>query len=800
MDHLPYPANVDVPPLGIPYICGGILACNQDGSERLTQVPSFAGFSKDCKAATMYWEECDPEHVAGEAQALIYFGLLSDILGDLFVLEDFVRLSGQSNELVVTLSTFEGKFRSAIKGVPLDTLKKLASSAVHHAGLIRGRSNLASRVALSIDILAWSVMVIADPQGNFDPGSWREANAGLLEDRLLEAGWCPYWIKIFSDTHSTPLIHYLTGMQVEAHSGRKPCSTFECNGHNVDMEEGKYVSKHTDSACQCNFKGPDTKAMEPIIRRGGVPLVKLSKTPQGDIELGVVELEYGKPFIAISHVWAGGLGNPLANTIPSCQLKFIYGAAKKCRTKEYGKGLFRLSHEADDTWKQTKYWKAIERIFGKDENYSQRPLEWYLDMMDRMALWGANEDSNDLYIWFDTFCIPIEKKATERRTPEEVAIAEDKSKLKMLAINKMAFVYATAMHVLVIEHTVRNISYHQTGDLELATLLLTSAWMSRCWTFQEACLARQFSFVLNDELIDPRRWNSNTPTDRCGSMFERVLKDQCLGYVDAMPDIMNQSVETRIEDRLGTLVAVWNALSSRSTTKREDLHGLLAIMLNMSALEILSMGQDRRMPAIMRAQEKLPLSMLFFAYPETAPLTQGCEWLPGYPSGTLSEHFGYMTWSGGGEGLHFVPSDTQSILLLIELDVAPQRSHFLVKIPESNSIVVQVEFMPPKGIVLSKYQAESLCILLHGYHSPHSEAFKGVGACFVLNSGKALEQQQLRLMFICPIAYSFWKPDSEVSQASCALVAKLSGATNIAVEQVEQVESGALCLLKSGQK
>jgi hypothetical protein len=794
MDHLPYPANAEFPPLEIPYICGDILTYDQDGSEHFTQVPSFMGFSKDSKAAPRHWEECDSEHVAGEAQALIYFGLLRDTLGHLFVLEDFVRLSSLSNERVITLATFEEKFRSSSKAIPVDTIKKLASRAVYHARMIRGRSDLANMIALSIDILAWSMVAVADALYNFDPGSWREVNNGHLKDRLLAAGWCPYWSQIFSDTHSTPLIHYLTGMQVEAHSGPDPCSASECNGHSVDMEEGKYVSQHKDSGCRCAFKGPDTKDIESIIRRGGVPLIKLSETPQGDIKIGVVELGYGKPFIAISHVWAGGLGNPQANAIPGCQLKFIYRAAKKCRKKEYFKGLFRISHEATDTWKQTKYYKSVERILGEDENPNQGPLEWYLDMIDRAALWGANEDSKNLYIWFDTFCIPISQKAGNPQTPDTPT---DAFELKMVAINKMAFVYATAMHVLVIESTVRDISYCQTGDLELAALLLTSPWMSRCWTFQEACLARQFSFVFSDELIDPRGWIANHPADRCSSIFESILKDQCLEYIGAMPEVMNQSVEIRTEDQRSTLVAVWNALSSRSTTKREDLHGLLAIMLNLSALEILRMDPNRRMLAIMRAQEKLPLSMLLFPYPGSAPLIEGCEWLPSYPSGTLTGHFGYMSWSTGGEGLNFVPSETQSILLLMELDVAPNRSQFLIKIPESNSVVVQVDFMRPKGMTLSKYQAETLCILLQGYHRrARTRSFKGVGACFVLNSGKALEQQHLRLKFICPIGYSFRKPDSQGSLATYEMVANLSDATNT---PVEQVESGAVCLLKSGQ-
>lgn len=33
----------------------------------------------------------------------------------------------------------------------------------------------------------------------------------------------------------------------------------------------------------------------------------------------------GKPFVAISHVWSHGLGIPISNSLPSCQVEHLFG-------------------------------------------------------------------------------------------------------------------------------------------------------------------------------------------------------------------------------------------------------------------------------------------------------------------------------------------------------------------------------------------------------------------------------------------------------------------------------------------
>ena len=73
--------------------------------------------------------------------------------------------------------------------------------------------------------------------------------------------------------------------------------------------------------CECEFVGAGEAAG--VLHCGKIPLLRYT-----DQMLEVLHLDpmnntiNGKPtaFIAISHVWADGLGNPRANALPSCQL------------------------------------------------------------------------------------------------------------------------------------------------------------------------------------------------------------------------------------------------------------------------------------------------------------------------------------------------------------------------------------------------------------------------------------------------------------------------------------------------
>src|SRR3984885_1142300 len=57
-------------------------------------------------------------------------------------------------------------------------------------------------------------------------------------------------------------------------------------------------------------------------RNGQIPLFAISGSDD-DIHIHVVPSETTKKYVAISHVWSDGLGNPEENSLPRCQLQFL---------------------------------------------------------------------------------------------------------------------------------------------------------------------------------------------------------------------------------------------------------------------------------------------------------------------------------------------------------------------------------------------------------------------------------------------------------------------------------------------
>lgn len=94
---------------------------------------------------------------------------------------------------------------------------------------------------------------------------------------------------------------------------------------------------------------------------------------------------------------------------------------------------------------------------------------------------------HDELFWMDTFCIPVQAgKATRRK-----------------AIGQMDFTFAGADNVLVLDPVLRSMSRRAVSKLQLRLHVACSVWMTRCWTFQEACLARAWHVALRTNLYEP---------------------------------------------------------------------------------------------------------------------------------------------------------------------------------------------------------------------------------------------------------------------------------------------------------
>ena len=73
-----------------------------------------------------------------------------------------------------------------------------------------------------------------------------------------------------------------------------------------------------------------------ILSKEQIPILRLKMTDQG-LELDVVASSPKIRYIAISHVWADGLGNPHRNDLKACQLKYLWDCLKNLYAKSRSK-------------------------------------------------------------------------------------------------------------------------------------------------------------------------------------------------------------------------------------------------------------------------------------------------------------------------------------------------------------------------------------------------------------------------------------------------------------------------------
>ena len=187
--------------------------------------------------------------------------------------------------------------------------------------------------ALSPD-LSTSILVLAQTLTNAATQIWplpRDSAAlekinsyvswNPLQDRLCERGSCPSDIKmLYQEADVTGL--YLASLLKRPFSQylqRGKCSESECLA--LQISDSDYETKHVESCpkdSSCITIVIDQDRLSSILFSGGIPI--LYTTLSSEAKALQVQVpnhnSHSLDFIAISHVWAHGLGNPTNNALP----------------------------------------------------------------------------------------------------------------------------------------------------------------------------------------------------------------------------------------------------------------------------------------------------------------------------------------------------------------------------------------------------------------------------------------------------------------------------------------------------
>lgn len=144
-----------------------------------------------------------------------------------------------------------------------------------------------------------------------------------LRDRLLQGGWCPNEIFMLSKEFDNTGLVFASVLKrpFSDKLSHKMCNDERCLA--LQTSEDDYETKHEDGCTSCTNIIIDQRKICLILKDGGIPVVYIPIFPEDGEPPKVRTTDYNVnslDYIAISHVWAHGLGNPKTNALPSCQL------------------------------------------------------------------------------------------------------------------------------------------------------------------------------------------------------------------------------------------------------------------------------------------------------------------------------------------------------------------------------------------------------------------------------------------------------------------------------------------------
>ena len=375
-------------------------------------------------------------------QTWLFFGLLQEVLGEMFNQDDFMRAT--QSKVVISTKELPTKIRQWMSDPCLDQKRLLhlqqcfrmtmvalcATPRVFDRKLKLGIAATAEVIDTALGLAAKARDISPEYLPTLAWGDFDELNLRVSEMQKRH-GWCPAQASsTLGKFYSLQAKIYLSKLTKPCRSGaHDACSIEDCRALQIDPSTYKSLHRHPGT---CQDVKADQVEVVKVLKNGRNALLDL-RLDQTSNEISVT-IEAAQPnswYIALSHVWADGLGNTKENSLPQCQLRHMYHLLTRFCTEE--------STEAGQ----------------------KRP-----------------------YLWLDTLCCPVDPKD------------------KLLALAKMPEVYREASQVLVLDSSLTEIDCRHLQPIEVMSRVFSSGWIFRLWTLNEANLASKLWMQFRDGNIE----------------------------------------------------------------------------------------------------------------------------------------------------------------------------------------------------------------------------------------------------------------------------------------------------------
>ena len=425
--------------------------------------------------------------LASAMQSWLFFGMASEALGRNIRYEEFAGADSDGCHISIDVRLPEWYWRElkarwdeldySLTTAELEA-KRVQQEKTYESALILVifMDNLAiyldddklTEILLSIHMLLFLVAQVLDSDTlRITQTTTALASTRLLKRRMVKNGWCEKRLKFLEASPMTyPTFYFLSSLKPPRMNAEDHTS---CNGTRCLVTSKLSKPLHRTHECLCGDVVVPIDRVNTIVASGGIPLVRIKRSPLGRTELQVVPYTPSSKFIAISHVWTDRQFGSAQNCLPTCQVGYLGEVLSSLATS--------MDHWGLREW-SANWW-------------SSRPSE-------TAPLSHAYE-----YFWLDSFCIPQ---------------AVEHADLRSKAIGSMNLIYATASHTLVFDQGLQALdagrrpaslahggrpTYYSPQDedlLDVVASIYASNWMGRAWTLQEGILSRHIVFPLHGSL------------------------------------------------------------------------------------------------------------------------------------------------------------------------------------------------------------------------------------------------------------------------------------------------------------
>ena len=355
MDHLPSSPNATVPGLEIvPYVCkksydNGPFLAYPARENRPEIVPDAAIAAKPLLHEYERLHPTPNEEFEAFCQTWLFFGMINEFLGNICTSADFLRPGVDGTSSIISTSQLPALVERWVTSVQ-DGSSSMTYE--HVAKCLRLTYTTLQATGpdfdLSIKFCIASVGELFEYAANraFEignlvlenacPTSWRVpfGEATQFKRLLGRSGWCPSQIEIMvRSPYSLQFLYFFASMHDSVSAGRHDlCDNVKCVAYQTDLKN--YTTQHVNKTCRCDEFCVDMSSINNILETGALALLRIRGAETLDqLTVEVVASQPDSRYLALSHVWADGLGNAKVNALPRCQLLQLGKLTQSLRAK-----------------------------------------------------------------------------------------------------------------------------------------------------------------------------------------------------------------------------------------------------------------------------------------------------------------------------------------------------------------------------------------------------------------------------------------------------------------------------------